>query len=183
MALVNASPLNAGIPQPGRIDGGVCPQDIIARLTQFVPISFQAGACNIVDAAIARTSPNLVDRRILRPGGVRQSLVGPTVNPALNQFVQKSGRTTEYRRGIVTLINVTAIINYSPVGVARFCRQFQVRGINGPFSDRGDSGSLITTFPSNQPVGLLFAGNATANVTFGNPINAVLAALGVSIVI
>lgn len=114
---------------------------------------------------------------------MRQSLVGPTVNPALNQFVQKSGRTTEYRRGIVTLINVTAIINYSPVGVARFCRQFQVRGINGPFSDRGDSGSLITTFPSNQPVGLLFAGNATANVTFGNPINAVLAALGVSIVI
>ncbi len=35
LALVNTSPLNAAIAQPGRIDGGVCPQDIIARLTQF----------------------------------------------------------------------------------------------------------------------------------------------------
>jgi len=57
MALVNTSPLNAGIPQPGRLDGGVCPQDIIARLTQFVPINFAPAANNLVDAAIARTSP------------------------------------------------------------------------------------------------------------------------------
>src|SRR5262249_39175562 len=57
MALVNTSPLNTGIPQPGRLDGGVCPQDIIARLTQFVPINFAPAANNLVDAAIARTSP------------------------------------------------------------------------------------------------------------------------------
>src|SRR5262249_20015408 len=40
LALANTSPLNVGIPQPGRLDGGVCAQDIIARLTQFVPINF-----------------------------------------------------------------------------------------------------------------------------------------------
>ncbi len=182
MALTNASPLGAGIPQPGRLDFGMCPADIIARLTSFVPISFAAGANNVVDAAIARTSPALVDRRILRPGGVRQRLRSPHVAPALNMRVQKSGRTTQYRRGYIDLINLTVNVTYSGVGVARFVRQFRVRGINGIFSDRGDSGSLVTTFPTNQPVGLLFAGNSTTNVTFCNPIGRVLTAFGVNIV-
>src|SRR6266446_6778228 len=105
LALVNTSPLNAAIAQPGRIDGGVCPQDIIARLTQFVPINFAAGAVNLIDAAIARTSPNLVDRRILRLGGVLQPIAPGVVPPALNMQVQKSGRTTQYRRGLVDLVN------------------------------------------------------------------------------
>jgi hypothetical protein len=184
MAVVNTSPLNEGISQPGRLDGGVCPNDIIARLTQFIPINFAPGECNIVDAAIARTSPNLVDRRILRPGGVLQSLAAPIqAPPVLNSLVQKSGRTTQYRRGIIDLINVTVNVDYAPIaGVARFCRQFRVRGVPGPFSDRGDSGSVVTTFPANRPVGLLFAGNAAANRTFCNPIREVLAAFGVSIV-
>jgi hypothetical protein len=183
MALVNTSPLNAGIPQPGRLDGGVCPADIIARLTQFIPISFAPNASNVVDAAIAQTSPNLVDRRILRPGGVRQRLKSPIVPPALNQLVQKSGRTTQFRRGIIDAINVTVNINYAPIGgVARFVNQFRVKGIGGIFSDRGDSGSLVTTSPQNNPVGLLFAGNAASNTTFCNNIRNVLAAFAVSIV-
>jgi hypothetical protein len=183
IALVNTSPLNAGIPQPGRLDGGVCPQDIIARLTQFIPINFAAGAINLVDAAIARTSPGLVDRRILRPGGLLQPIVLPEVAPAFNMSVQKSGRTTQFRRGFIDLINTTVDVNYAPLGgVARFVRQFRVRGVAGIFSDRGDSGSLVTTFPGNQPVGLLFAGNAANNTTFCNPIAAVRAAFGVAIV-
>ncbi|MGH9840354.1 MAG: hypothetical protein ACREEM_16365 [Blastocatellia bacterium] len=182
MALVNAGPINVGIPQPGRLDGGVCPQDIIARLTSFIPITFGT-QCNFVDAAIARTSPNLVDRRILRPFGVRQPLVAPHVNPVLNQQVQKSGRTTQYRRGIITAVNVTTNVSYAPVaGVARFCRQFIVRGTPTIFSAPGDSGSLVTTFPQNRPVGLLFAGNSQTNTTICNPIGAVLAAFGVNIV-
>jgi hypothetical protein len=186
IALVNTSPLNAGIPQPGRLDGGVCNNDVIARLTQFVPINFAAGVCNFVDAAIARTSPALVDRRILRPGGVRQQLVAPTVQPALNMLVQKSGRTTQYTRGFIDMVNVTINVSYAPLGgVARFCRQFRVRNVGGgDFSRAGDSGSLVTTFPGNQPVGLLFAGGAAGalSVTFCNPINPVLNTLGVQIV-
>jgi len=186
MALVNTSPLGTAIPQPGRLDGGVCNADVIARLTQFVPINFAAGVCNFVDAAIARTSPALVDRRILRPGGVRQPLVAPTAPPALNMLVQKSGRTTQYTRGIVDMVNVTVNVSYAPLGgVARFCRQFRVRNIaGGDFSRPGDSGSLVTTFPANRPVGLLFAGGSAGalSVTFCNPIDPVLGALGVQIV-
>lgn len=183
MALVNTSPLNVGIPQPGRLDGGVCPADIIARLTQFIPINFAPTASNLVDAAIARTSANLVDRRILRPLGVRQRLVAPISAPALNLPVQKSGRTTQFRRGIINAINVTVNVSYAPLGgIARFTNQFRVKGINAIFSDRGDSGSLVTTSAQNRPVGLLFAGNATSNTTFCNDIRRVLAAFGVSIV-
>jgi hypothetical protein len=102
---------------------------------------------------------------------------------AFNMSVQKSGRTTQYRRGFIDLINTTVDISYAPLGgVARFVGQFRVRGIGGIFSDRGDSGSLVTTFPQNQPVGLLFAGNAASNTTFCTPIGTVLAAFGVNIV-
>ena len=120
-----------------------------------MPINFAPGAANQVDAAIARTSPNLVDRRILRPGGVLQPIApGGPVAPALNMLVQKSGRTTQYRRGIVDLVNTTVNINYAPLGgVARFVGQFRVRGLGGAiFSDRGDSGSLVQPFPA-EPSG------------------------------
>jgi hypothetical protein len=190
IALVNTSPLGAGIPQPGRLDGGVCNNDVIARLAQFIPINFAAGQCNFVDAAIAQTSPALVDRRILRPLGFRQPILPPPLNPVLNMLVQKSGRTTQYTRGIVDAVNVTVNVSYAPLGgVARFCRQFRVRGIpGGDFSRPGDSGSLVTTFPLNQPVGLLFAGGAgpqpgSQSVTFCNPIIPVLNAFGVTIVL
>jgi hypothetical protein len=182
MGVVNKAPVNTGVSQPGRLDGGQCPQDIIARLTQFVPITF-GGQCNFVDAAIARTSPALVDRRILRPGGVREPLKPPVRPPALNTLVQKSGRTTQFTRGIINAVNVTVNVSYAPeAGVARFCRQFRVRGIPGPFSAPGDSGSLVTTAPRNEPVGLLFAGNAQSNTTFCNPITQVLNSFGVQIV-
>lgn len=184
MALVNTSPLNTGIPQPGRLDGGVCNADIIARLTQFIPLNFAPGALNKVDAAIAQTSSNLVDRRIIRTGGVLQSIVPGNQQPVFNMQVQKSGRTTQYRRGIVDLVNTTVDISYAPLGgVARFQNQFRVRGIGSIFSDRGDSGALVTTFPQNKPVGLLFAGAAASNTTFCNPITTVLSSFGVSIVV
>ena len=183
MALVNTSPLGALICQPGRLDGGVCPGDAIGRLSAFVPINFAAGACNLVDAAIAQTSPNLVDRRILRPGGILQPLGAPIVAPVLNMLVHKSGRTTQYRRGLIDALNVTLNVSYAPLGgVARFCRQFRVKGVPAPFSDRGDSGSLVTRVDGNNPVGLLFSGNASANQTFCNPIGTVLSTLGVNIV-
>lgn len=184
IALVNTSPLNAGIPQPGLLDGGACAGDIIARLTQFVPINFAPGANNLVDAAIAQANPQMVDRRILRPGGVLQPITPGAVAPVMNMPVQKSGRTTQFRRGMVDLVNTTVNVNYAPLGgVARFTNQFRVRGVGGAiFSDRGDSGSLVTTSPQNRPVGLLFAGNATTNTTFCTPISTVLSAFGVTIV-
>ena len=63
-------------------------------------------------------------------------------------------------------------------GTARFVGQIEVS--DGSFSDGGDFGSLIVTNDgNNNPVALLFAGGSSS--TFGNPIDVVLTALGVTI--
>ncbi len=54
-------------------------------------------------------------------------------------------------------------------------------GDTGSFSDSGDSGSLIVDRKSRRATGLLFAGSATH--TIANPIDEVLTALGVSLLV
>lgn len=51
LADVNNAAIGDAIIQPGAIDGGVVPADIIARLKRFIPID--NAASNLVDAAIA----------------------------------------------------------------------------------------------------------------------------------
>lgn len=162
--------------QPGRIDGGVNPRDVIAQLTQFIPINFRGGA-NLVDAAIAQTNPRLCIARNISYGPIGRT----PVPPRLNMLVKKAGRTTQFTRGLVRDVNATVRVNYG-VGIALFQRQIIVRSTtSNPFSQGGDSGSVIVTdTPAKSPVGLLFAGSATH--TIANPIAAVLSALRISIV-
>lgn len=181
LAGVNQNQPGTRVPQPGLLDGGVCNPDVIARLTRFTPISFTAP--NTVDCAIARvTKAAAVERRMMRPSGQWQKLASPHVRPALRAAVHKAGRTTGYTRGLIDLVSLTVNVNMgSPpyVQSARFSNQFRVVGSAGPFSAPGDSGSLVTTDPGNQPTGLLFAGGG--GYTFCNDIGTVLSALNVSI--
>jgi hypothetical protein len=97
----------------------------------------------------------------------------------VNQAVQKGGRTTGCTKGTVSAINATINVSYSD-GVARFVNQIVITGRRGAFSKSGDSGSLIVTDNADaNPVALLFAGGQTT--TIGNPINAALSAMGVTI--
>lgn len=177
-ALTNASPSDAEIPQPGRLDGGLCPRDSIAVLGPLVPLDFGPGG-NLVDAALARIEdPSLADRRIIRPLGRREALVSPHVAPALQMSVMKSGRTTGFTRGLIDAVRVTLQVQYG-TGVATFSNQFRVSGTAGLFSNPGDSGSLVTSDPGNQPVGLLFAGGN--GFTFCNDIDQVLVSLAADI--
>jgi hypothetical protein len=92
------------------------------------------------------------------------------------------GRAAGPRCGRIDAVAVTVNVNFAPLGrVARFVNQFRVRGTGGLFSDRGDSGALVTTRAGNRAVGLLFAGSAAANVSFCNDITTVCRRLGVSI--
>jgi hypothetical protein len=181
LALLNRGPVGGGIPQPGRLDGGKCSRDVIARLSRFVPIVREG--TNLVDAAIALTLRTRVDPRVMRTGGTRQPLVAPEDTPRLGMPVQKSGRSTRYRTGRIDAVHVTVDVDFAPLGgTFRFSEQFRVRGARKAFSDNGDSGALVTTHPENRPVGLLFSGNAAHNVSFCNDIAAVTRALDVSIV-
>lgn len=67
------------------------------------------------------------------------------------------------------------------LGVLTFQDQILIRGSNGMFSDRGDSGSVIVDRSTQRATALLFAGSASH--TIANPLVEVLAQLGVSMVV
>lgn len=167
--LANSNAANIGDPilQPGRVDGGAATTDVIGRLSRFVRIRFD-GTCNSVDAAIAAVPFHLLDRDIYWNGLPRSLARAATVG----MLVRKTGRTTNFTTGRVTVINATVNVNYGSAGIARFCNQI----VTTDMSAGGDSGSLVLDFDGN-PVGLLFAGSATATIL--NPIAAVQLLLSV----
>ncbi|MGW1171260.1 hypothetical protein [Streptomyces sp. NPDC002550] len=172
--LADEGRLDAGAPiyQPGLLDGGNPANDEVAKLTRFIPL---VQANNTVDCAIAQLDPEIVAE-------VADLVEGPptgTATAVLHQAVEKSGRTTGFTTGIVTSVNTDAAVSYE-TGTFTFTGQIAITGNSGhPFSAAGDSGSLIMDRATGKAVGLLFAGGTTT--TFANPIDDVIAALGVSI--
>jgi hypothetical protein len=167
--------------QPGPIDTTpTCsPGQLVGTLERFVPIDFSGGN-NVVDAGLVRSSDAAVSSTILN--------LGPQVNnvfPAfVGQAVRKNGRTTACTEGTVTAINTTINIAYdgATCTVATFTNQITVTPTapSTAFAAAGDSGSPIVDV-NNNAVALLFAGDPTTGIAFGNPITAVLNALNVSL--
>jgi len=178
-ALENKAKIGSNVLQPGRYDLNCASGsgDEIGTLSKFVTITFSTTASNKVDAAIALSSTSKLGRSTPADGFGTPSAT--TTSAALNQAVQKYGRTTGLTKGSVVGINATINVSYSS-GTARFVGQVVILG-SGQFSRAGDSGSLIVTNNANKrPVGLLFAGSSNG-YTFANLIGAVLQALGVTI--
>lgn len=162
--LANSNDANIGDPilQPGPFDGGTAPADIIARLRQFIPITFdppvpRAEHRNLVDAAIAEGEFHDLDREIYWIGYVRGWRRKQDVT--VGTLVQKTGRTTNYTVGRITAVNATVDVGYGGGKVARFRDQI----VTTDMSAGGDSGSLVTTL-DNVAVGLLFAGSNVATI-------------------
>ena len=162
LANSNSASLGDPILQPGPIDGGTAPADVIARLSRFIPITFEppvprAQHNNLVDAAIAVGEFHDLDREIYWTGYVRGWR--QKANVTVGTIVQKTGRTTNYTTGRITAINATVDVGYGGGLVARFKDQILTTNI----SAGGDSGSLVTT-PDDVAVGLLFAGSSVATI-------------------
>ena len=176
LAATNRGVIGDAIVHPGPYDGGASPADDIATLARFVPIDFGAGP-NHVDAAIAKP---IVDAPVCSEiAGIGQPGATPA-SAAFGQDVRKHGRTTGLTTGRVCDISFDGYVQYDD-GIAWFEDQIGIVGLNASaFSTPGDSGALILESTANQPVGLLFAGDNRQ--TLANPIDLVLAALGVSIV-
>lgn len=174
--------------QPGSVDSHcvIHPADLVGDLAQFVEISFTDS--NTVDAAVAHARAGTVrdDGSILEVGV-------PSSAPAAARFglrVKKSGRTSGLTQGVVLGTNATIMVRYPAAcgslrgNMARFTGQVLIIGrpLTVPFSQPGDSGSLVVedvaTCP--HPVGLLFAGGLLT--TFANPIASVLTSLGATLV-
>jgi len=178
LAKLNQLPPGSPVSQPGRRDGGTCPTDIVGKLAKYIPL--YANFDNQVDCALVDVKPQDVDHRVLRGNASSESLTDPETEPVLHSSVQKSGRTTGHTIGRVELLNFAVNMNFgsasAPV-ILRLVNQFAVTGVG--FSRPGDSGSLVTTHPANQPVGLLVGG--AGHYTVCNSISLVLQALDVTI--
>ena len=185
----NAADIGDAILQPGPFDGGSFPQDHIADLTQFVPISFQGepSGCQFANAVISvfnlgcrvidsntryqvtkiQAEDNLVDAAIARPldpADINDEIfnIGPiqgTVSGELGMAIKKSGRTTELTSGTIEQVDVTVNVQYGAGRIARFTDQLMAGGM----SQGGDSGSAVLD-EENRLVGLLFAGSDNSTI-------------------
>ena len=204
--LANSNAANPGDPivQPGPYDGGKLPDDHIANLSEFIPISFtgQASDCPFARGIAeflnriarilgsdtrfhvfrARGEENLVDAAIARP--LRDQDVSSEIleigtikglaSGELGMAIKKSGRTTGLTTGEILQVDLTVDVQYGAGRVARFTDQLMA----GAMSQGGDSGSAILDM-NNNLTGLLFAGSDTNTII--NRIENVFSALGLSL--
>ena len=162
--------------QPGAYDGGR-PQDRVGALGEVVRLWRRR--TNRVDAALAT-----IDDGVEHAGGLLSGhgrLKGVASDPVdIADELEKLGRTTGHTRGRVTAFELDNVVVGYDMGNIRFDDQIEIEGAGrGPFSDGGDSGSLIYTASGHLAVALLFAGGDVggrngAGLTYANPIGLVL---------
>ncbi|MGD8471773.1 MAG: hypothetical protein PVJ82_10305, partial [Desulfobacteraceae bacterium] len=204
LANSNDAEIGDAILQPGPYDGGSFPQDHIANLTQFVPISFQGdpSECQFANTVVSvfnlgcrmigsntryratniQAQENRVDAAIATPlnaADVKDEIlnigaIAGTVSGELGMAVKKSGRTTGFTTGEIQQVDVTANVQYGAGKIAVFTDQLMA----GAMSQGGDSGSAVVD-DNNRLTGLLFAGSDTTTII--NRIENVFGALGVSL--
>lgn len=200
-ANMNAASYGDPALQPGAIDGGAHPADTIGTLSDYQPILFNGGN-NTIDAAIALSStsqlsngtPTTDQNQEAGYGVPRSEIFGDTdgdrffddKNNLLGLYVQKFGRTSGMTHGQITDINVTVDVCYESFWIwcftwGTFVDQIGITSVEPtPFSEGGDSGSLIVSDDENkQLVGLLFAGSNTK--TLANRIDLVLDRFNVTV--
>lgn len=176
------------ITQPGLIDlrcGLNGSPTTVANLTDF--FNLETGTGTKIDAAIAQVAPamvnpggNIFELGSTATGGVPDAgapHAGSGTNATTGLAVAKSGRSTGLTCSTVTGINVSVTNVQYQKGCGTgatfnvsYSGQVMVGG--GAFSAEGDSGSLIVTQNSADPVALLFAGNSSDTVA--NPVSDVL---------
>ena len=163
LANVNRFPVGTPFTQPFSASAA----DTIATLSSFEPILFPAPGTqprNVIDAAIAVvTNPaQVVVGKMLNIKKYTPLLLAP--RPGMT--VTKAGRTTGVTTGTIRAIRVRGVqVNYGtrqvPI-IATFDNAITILGDNGlPFSNPGDSGSVILDKASGRPVALLFAGDGS----------------------
>jgi hypothetical protein len=160
----------------------------VANLSQF--FTLEGNPPNPVDAAIAQIVSGQVDTSgsILLLGATADANgvpvsgaphAGSGVIANVGTLVAKSGRSSGLTCSTIETTPATFSVNYAKTcgGSTSFTVMYtnQVGVSGGDFSQEGDSGALIVTQNTADPVALLFAGSDTDTV--GNPIQDVLLAM------
>ena len=135
-----------------------------------------------VDAALAEIVPGAVDPlgTIAQLGGTAVGGLpddgtpnpGPGVAPTIGRLVAKSGAATGLTCGRILAINVSTNVQYQKgcntgsTYTCDFTNQIEIS--TAGFSAEGDSGSLVVTQDTADPIGLLFAG--ASGETIASPV-------------
>lgn len=179
----NAGKKKDAVIQPGQFDGGKKGADTIGALDRFVRL--KKTAANLVDCALA-TVKDGVEHDLTELAGLGK-LAGVSNAPVgKGMGVHKVGRTTGTTSGRITAFELDNVVVGYDIGNLRFNGQIEIEGAGaGPFSQGGDSGSLIVD-DDRKAVALLFAGGDQGGsngkgLTYGNPIETVFAALTVTL--
>jgi hypothetical protein len=170
--------LNDPILSPGGLEYG--PR--VASFVRFVPLS--GGGEKYVDCAFALLETDDYDPKTL-PN--RMELKAQPAPVATGQTVFKYSEAGN-RQGKVTQADQDEFkLHYrSEIGLVFFDNQIEVESSDGePFSDPGDSGSLVAD-DQGRPVGLLFAhtlagGSNSKGLSYVNPIASILEQLDVEL--
>ena len=171
--------------QPGSVDGGGRPADRVATLQKFVALT--KAKANLVDCATAKLVADIeFDLDRLTGLGTLAGLSDRALDPGLR--VAKVGRTTGVRRGRISAFEIDGlVIDYGRVtGNLIFDDTLEIDSTTSlPFSDGGDSGSLIVD-ADKKAVAQLFGGSdqggrGKLGVTYATPIRRVLDALKVDL--
>lgn len=184
LAMEDAADIGDAIVQPGRLDDGEPPEDVVATLFRFAALQTSG---NLVDAAVARLVPGIkYDRSTIRGDGMLRG-VRPT--PVMSEDrVLKLGRTTVLTRGKVTAAEFDNLVVEYDRGLLSFDDQIEIEGAgNEAFSAGGDSGSVIVD-EDGLACALLFAGSDIGGtngmgLTYANDIRKVLQALDVRLAV
>jgi hypothetical protein len=171
--------LGDAISQPGRLDGGDSNVHV-AALLDFVPLRFVGSGSNQIDGAIAIVDDSVALTRNTVPGlGTFTIADDAAILPGLK--VAKLGRTTGLTHGEILATELDDVLVDYDAGSAVFDHQTEIAGLpNIPFSDRGDSGSLVVD-ENMRAIGLVFCGNPNANdgkgLSYANHLPRVMTAL------
>jgi hypothetical protein len=175
--------------QPGLVENNCSPAgaNVVASLSEF--FNLETGPVPNVDAAIAEITSGAVELlgTILQLGGTTNGdqptdgtpNPGPGVLPTIARQVAKSGSATGLTCAPILAINASISVEYQKgcntgtTYTVNFVRQVDIGGTG--FSAMGDSGSLVVTQDTADPVGLLFSGSDTD--TLANPLAAVFSQL------
>jgi hypothetical protein len=168
--------------QPGTLDGGKRPDDVIGELARFVKL--KRVSANLVDCAVASIRSGI--KYNYKDVDTFGKLAGLGFAD-LDGKVSKIGRTTGPTHGVITAFELDNIVVGYGMGDLTFNSQIEIEGAGTePFSAGGDSGSLI--FDADlKGIALLFAGGTQGGtnnkgLAYANPLKSVLDALKVDLV-
>jgi hypothetical protein len=191
LARSDAGGIGDAIIQPGLVDSGCSSTSAttIANLSQFVNLESPSATTPFVDAALAQVISGQVDSSgtILQLGGAAENgeptdappHAGTGVGPSVGLEVAKSGRSTGLTCSSITAIEAVVNLQYQKAcgtGTSFSATFNDLVIVSGEsFSADGDSGSLLVTQSTADPVALLVASSDTETVAA--PVSDVLAAL------